>query len=79
MTREGYCVCGVALNDPLHDGWHKLLWWNGYVFAKAAEQRHKEWEKNLAVHDHLNGRKPADPRMTMDLQGMEAGGKTYKR
>lgn len=45
--REGYCTCGLALEDPLHHGFHKIIAWNKGVFNDAREKAMKEFEKRL--------------------------------
>lgn len=58
---DGWCHCGVAANDPNHDGWHKLLDWNGRLFDDARFAHQEEFDKELAHRDYLAGRRPVDP------------------
>jgi hypothetical protein len=43
----GRCECGLHVAEELHDGWHKLWWWNRSVFAAAAAKREAEFEQRL--------------------------------
>ena len=45
--REGYCGCGIALEDPLHYGFHRIFTWNSGVFKDSQENAMKEFEKRL--------------------------------
>jgi hypothetical protein len=44
---DSYCRCGVALEDPIHYGWHKIKTWNDQVFAAARQKSMDEFEKRL--------------------------------
>lgn len=65
----GWCDCGLAMEDPLHERWHKLLTWNGYIFNRAEQERQAAFDKELEVHNHRHGRTPPDPQGRMDVSG----------
>ena len=44
---DDYCKCGLALEDPLHYGWHKIKDWNDGVFANARKKEEEKFEKRL--------------------------------
>ena len=44
---DGYCSCGIALEDPLHYGFHRIMGWNESVRADAVKKSEKEFEKRL--------------------------------
>jgi len=60
-TMEGYCVCGMAEEDPLHTGWHRIYDINLDVFGRETIRRHKVFDK---VYGHEFAPKPAP---TMEL------------
>jgi hypothetical protein len=37
----------MALEDPLHSGYHRIKNWNDSVFAKAKEKAMEDFEKRL--------------------------------
>lgn len=45
--REGYCHCGMAAEDPLHYGWHKIKMWNADVFDRSRQKAMQEFESRL--------------------------------
>ena len=79
MNGGGWCVCGMAANDPTHDGWHGILTWNGRIFHDLKLKRDRDFEKRLETHDHMRGRKAPERQGSMAMDGMAAGGKTYQR
>ena len=78
MSGDGWCHCGVAENDPNHDGWHKLLEWNGKIFDDERFRRERKFEEDLAHHDWRHGRVREDPQGAMDVSYAPVG-KTYSR
>ena len=44
---DGYCSCGIALEDPLHYGFHQIIAWNRGVMHDARIKAEKEFEKRL--------------------------------
>ena len=48
---NGWCFCGLAHNDPHHQGWHDIVVWNEWVQARGQERRDKEFEAKLEVHE----------------------------
>lgn len=78
MSEQGWCHCGVAENDPNHDGWHKLLDWNATIFDRERFRREREFDESLAHHDYRHGRVPGDRQGAMDVSHVSAG-KTYSR
>jgi hypothetical protein len=55
---EGYCICGMAEEDPMHFGWHRIYDWNLDVFKRETIRRHKVFDK---VYGHEFDRKPHVP------------------
>lgn len=45
---DGYCQCGIALEDPLHYGFHRIMDWNAGVRKAAIEKAQAEFEKRLS-------------------------------
>lgn len=79
VDADGWCVCGMAANDPTHnDGWCKLLRWNARLFDDARHDREHQFEKNLQHRDYLAGRTPEDPQGTLAVQHTPAMN-TYSR
>lgn len=63
---NGWCdSCGIPLDDPDHDGWHKLLTWNQAIFDRAAIDRAAAFDTALEVHDARFGRRPSEPQGTL--------------
>lgn len=75
---DRWCECGAATNDPVHDAWHKLWWWNTEVFRVAAGKRQAAFDKELETHDYRHGRAPVDPQGTLAVDYTPAGN-TYSR
>jgi len=50
----GWCHCGMAIEDPSHNLWHKLLSWNRSVFARGQEETQKEFDKQLEYYNKIN-------------------------
>jgi hypothetical protein len=48
---EGWCKCGIALEDPLHYGFHQIIAWNAGVMQDARIKAQKEFEKRLPKTD----------------------------
>jgi len=42
---EDYCLCGMADEDPLHYGWHRIYEINLDVFGRETIRRHKVFDK----------------------------------
>ena len=42
-----WCSCGLATNDPMHDGWHRIVEWNEGVFRDARQKAMDEFEKRV--------------------------------
>lgn len=55
-TMEGYCICGMAEEDPMHKGWHHIYTWNLSVFERETIRRHKVFD---SVYGHELKPKPA--------------------
>ena len=45
---NGYCQCGLALEDPLHYGFHKIKLWNDGVFKDARQKAMDKFDKQIA-------------------------------
>lgn len=41
------CSCGLALEDPLHYGYHRIIKWNEMVFAASRKKAEKEFDKRV--------------------------------
>ena len=44
---DGWCDCGIALEDPLHYGFHSIMAWNKGVQDGARKKAEQEFEKRL--------------------------------
>ena len=44
---EARCSCGMAIDDPMHYGYHRIKTWNDDVFAAARRKSEEEFEKRL--------------------------------
>jgi len=44
---DDYCSCGMALEDPLHYGWHRIKDWNDATFAAVKKKGEQEFEARL--------------------------------
>lgn len=43
-----WCSCGLATNDPLHEGFHSLKEWNDMARRVARERAMKEFDRRIA-------------------------------
>jgi len=57
-SMDEYCICGMADEDPLHYGWHKIYEINLDVFQRETIRRHKVFDK---IYGHEVNKKPATP------------------
>lgn len=44
-SMDGYCICGMADEDPLHRGWHQIYEWNLGILGRETIRRHKVFDK----------------------------------
>jgi hypothetical protein len=42
---DDYCICGMAEEDPLHYGWHRIYDWNMGIFQRETIRRHKVFDE----------------------------------
>lgn len=45
---DGWCSCGLALEDPLHYGFHKIKLWNDGVRDNARRKAMEKFDKQIA-------------------------------
>ena len=48
---DGYCDCGLAVEDPLHYGFHRIKTWNEGVRDDARRKAMEKFDKQIIEED----------------------------
>jgi len=73
---DGWCVCGLAANDPQHGPWHKVLLWNRRILDEQDAAAQAAFADDLGWHDKRHGRTPGDRQGELEVG---AGGRSTFR